>query len=1009
MLAAALAVGGVPAIASASPAPSSTQALARPPAGARAVASPAVTPAVGPAADSAAIRHAARPSPVPAPAPAAPTVGTAPPHRPAHGDAVLTRQSGTVPAVRAGTVRGTTKVLVVLAYWGTHHDSVTRAHARAVFAADNRWYRAASFGRYGVSATVTPWLRIPAQSCGYDEYQTVFGAARKAAARRGYDAARYGRLVVYTPCTTGSMTGLGAQPGTQVLLFSRGMDLSTTVHEQGHNLGLDHANELSCGTAITYRAQRSCGLNEYADFTSAMGADVGRDAYAGDFTAPQKATLGWLSGHLRTVRGSGTATLAPYETGTGTKALEVPGSAGRTYWVEYRTARGNDARQPAYDHGVMLHVSLPGGGTSDRSLLLPMLPGVPAGTTTPYPQVDTWALPPGSSWTSPEGIRFTVRAESSGGARVTVSRHAAAHVPGRPSAVRVTALDNALTVSFRRAPDNGRLVRSYTVTAKPANRTWTIRDYSSRSGLTLTLPGLHDGTRYLVTVAAKNELGTGPPSAGLRVSPRKLYPRVRIVSPRGGTSVHGLVQVKATAAANSLSRVPVHHLSLYVDTVLADDYYGHAGTTLTWDTGAGGTWRLGRHVLTVVAVDDNRRATRSAAVTVQLTSVAAPAIHIATPSKAGTVHGLVAISGTVTRFADKKVTSLEVDVDGDAIDTVFHPTAGTWHATWDTSYWTSGTHTVTVTAMDTAGREGSVSRKVRLAVVGPVISALTPTSGSFHVSVPFRFTVQDNSAAADVNVDVSIDGTLQDSTSCAVAADASASCRVDVDITGTADGNHTFTLTPTDSVGTGGASVSVTLTVAQSPFLSSVSPASGTVRATVPFTFTARTRSASPDLSVEIDVDGSYLASGYCAVPTTALASCTVDADLSSVADGSHTFSLTPTDADGRTGSAATVTLMVRQAPSITGLAPSSGSVTGTVHFTFTATDRSGSDDVPVEVDVDGSYWDSTSCSVAAGQAAGCSYDLDTSSLTPGPQTFTFIPSYTLGTGTSASATLTVE
>ena len=90
---------------------------------------------------------------------------------------------------------------------------------------------------------------------------------------------------------------------------------------------------------------------------------------------------------------------------------------------------------------------------------------------------------------------------------ITVSGTAASR-PDAPGFVEATAGDGRATVSWAAADDNGSPITGYAVTATPGGA--TVRTAGTTSA---TVTGLSNGTSYTFTVAATNEVGTGPASA----------------------------------------------------------------------------------------------------------------------------------------------------------------------------------------------------------------------------------------------------------------------------------------------------------------------------------------------------------------------------------------------------------------------------------------------------------------------------------------------------------------
>jgi hypothetical protein len=519
--------------------------------------------------------------------------GVSAPDGPRRSDVVVPASSERTLA-RAAAGPKTTRVLVILAYW-SKPDSVTRAQAKSVVITQtDHWYDKASFGAQRITGAVTPWLKIPKRKCG--DLDAALKAATAAARDAGYKPQNYQRKVVYEPCSEYPVAGRGYLGANGVVITSGGMELPVSVHEQGHNYGLQHANFLACHNDqvnTTLRGATECTPVEYEDLGSAMAKDWNAES-AGEFTAPEKFRLGWLAGHLHTVTNSRWVTLSPYEVASKWDAVRVPGTAKRTYWLEYRTARDNDAHIPANWTGVLVHLSAQIKGypvSLGESLLLDPLP-----YTADLQGDEPVYIPVGSSYTTPEGIRFTVRSASKTGARVSIARSTKTAKPGQVSDLSATADDGSVTLSFGRAPDNGTVVRGYLVSG--GGQTQAVSDFTPASTLHLTMDGLTNGDAYTFSVRARNQDGTGAP-VEVTATPNPPLPTVQFSSPSDGATVSGVVTLTASAQPNSQTQSPIEYLEFDADGQFVDAVDGASGS-VQWDTTA---WGSGDVDLTVVAYD----------------------------------------------------------------------------------------------------------------------------------------------------------------------------------------------------------------------------------------------------------------------------------------------------------------------------------------------------------------------------------------------------------------------
>ena len=182
-------------------------------------------------------------------------------------------------------------------------------------------------------------------SCGLDPNDPDFAALGDEARSQYPTAGAFDTVVVVIPnaCRTSSVAGIS----TGGVTFNTGnASIESTIgHEEGHELGLGHANVGSCAS--------SCSGEEYGDRMSIMGS--GLSGAVNQLTALNSAfrsRLGWTQPGEETEVALPTTestltrdvTLLPRAGTAGVRSIRVPDpDAAGTYYIEYRRSQGRDS------------------------------------------------------------------------------------------------------------------------------------------------------------------------------------------------------------------------------------------------------------------------------------------------------------------------------------------------------------------------------------------------------------------------------------------------------------------------------------------------------------------------------------------------------------------------------------------------------------------------------------------------------------------------------------------
>jgi len=183
-------------------------------------------------------------------------------------------------------------------------------------------------------------------------------------------------------------------------------------------------------------------------------------------------------------------------------------------------------------------------------------------------------------------------------------------------------------------------------------------------------------------------------------------PQINIISPVNGATVSGTINILVSATDN----VAVVSVSLYIDGLLKGESSA-APFTIAWNSA---TVTNGIHTLKSIAKDLAGNATPTS-IQVTVNNVTgdhtAPVVNITTPINNAVFEQNVNVPISVNATDNVGVTSIRFSVDGVLLSS---GTSNTF--TWNSGT-VSGPHTITSTAYDAAGNQGSASVSVSVNVI----------------------------------------------------------------------------------------------------------------------------------------------------------------------------------------------------------------------------------------------------------------------------------------------------
>ncbi|WP_272947538.1 Ig-like domain-containing protein [Pantoea sp. A4] len=331
----------------------------------------------------------------------------------------------------------------------------------------------------------------------------------------------------------------------------------------------------------------------------------------------------------------------------------------------------------------------------------------------------------------------------------------------------------------------------------------------------------------------------------------------------------------------------------------------------------------GNHTLSVKATDAaGNTGVSSTAVTITVDTIAPTASTLAITNNNVTpnvtvANGAATNDNTPLLSGSAEVGSVVTILDGtNVLGSVTVGSAGTW--TFVSSALGEGTHTINVSVRDTAGNvSGTTSATIIVDTIAPVglTAAAANNNGSTPVAIANGAVTNDStpqlSGSGEVGAKVSVyDGTTLLGTT-TVASNGTWSF-----VTSTlSQGTHTLVINQTDAAGNTGANVTLTLTVdTVAPNASTLTVTNNDATPNVTVPNNGATRDATPLLSGTAEAGGLVTIYDGATLLGSVVANATTGAwtyQSGTLSNGTHTLSVTVTDAAGNVGNAATSTVIV--------------------------------------------------------------------------------------------------
>ncbi len=293
---------------------------------------------------------------------------------------------------------------------------------------------------------------------------------------------------------------------------------------------------------------------------------------------------------------------------------------------------------------------------------------------------------------------------------------------------------------------------------------------------------------------------------------------------------------------------------------------------------------------------------------------------------------------TASASDNVSVASVQFQLDGASLGAPV--TASPYASSWDTTATTGGSHTLTALATDAAGNT-TTSTAVTVTVdnTPPTVAITAPANGA-DVGRTVNVTANASDNVSVASVLFQLDGVN-------LGAPVTASpYTFSWNTTTATGGTHTLTAVASDAAGNTTTSTAVTVTVDNTPpTVAITAPANGAYLAGT-VSVSANASDNVSVASVQFQLDGANLGAPVTTAPYT------ISWNTTTATGGGHSLTAIATDAAGNTTTSTAVTVTVDNTPPTVAItAPASGSISGTVNVTASASDNVGVTSVQFKLD----------------------------------------------------------